>query len=161
MKIMKPVLSADENPKVTLEQGTKFYVITNEMILENSPWANNCWFNWVLTNYTLDDILDLDYLDGSEVIDDDLYLCVTNYDPIFVGNEEVDPLDALNDFSLEQLRNEGLIDDNPSPEIIRKITDSEINWMAIDIDSTAQEMLNYDTLAKVAYDAIDLNLIEE
>ena len=94
---------------------------------------------------------------GSDVIDDVLYICVTDGMPIDVNGEEVDPEEALQDYDISELSE--YIKPADSEIISKYVTEYEFN--PIDIDSVAVEMLEDGySFQEIAQSAIKIDLIE-
>ena len=140
------------------DQPTKFYKISKDNLIENSLWSDNVWFQLRIRNFDLEDALRLDSLEGSFVYEDDLYFMVSDYKAVEIDGREVEPEYLSSEFDFDQL--EQFIDFNPSKDIIRKITDLDINWKDLNVDEAAKSLIDDYGLAKVAEDAQEVGLIE-
>lgn len=152
MKRLRKITAADENTS-----GTTFYIVTKDQIENNISPKNNIWIKYRLRDYPLEESLNLDYLDGSRVIDDILYYCDTNYEEITVNGEQVNPEEALFQYSLEDLATY-ISEDTPN-SVLKTFTENEISWKDIDISEFAKELLETDSLEDVARDAESIGLI--
>ena len=151
MKRLRKITAADEN------LGTTFYVITKDEIEKNITPKNNIWIQSRLNDYPLEDALNLDYLDGSKVIDGVLYYCDTDYKEITVNGEEVNPEEALDNFSIKELAS--YISDNAPSSILNTFTENEISWEDVNISEFARDLLETNNLEEVAKDAEEIDLI--
>ena len=81
--------------------------------------------------------VDLTYLPGSDIIDDDLYLCVTDGTEINMDGEDIDPEEALNQYSIMELAAYVM---DADAEVVRKhLTEYEIS--KYDIDDVAEYLI--------------------
>lgn len=148
---------AREYIKSAEEPGSIWYKITREDLLNNMLWKDNVWISERLKYYPLDDAINIEDLDGSYATEDTLYFLVTDYSPIIIDGEEIEPEEALEEYSLKDIEN--YINDNPPKDIIQRITDSDISWAGIDIDTFAKDLLDIESFSKVVEDAQDIDLI--
>ena len=148
---------AREYIKSAEEPGSIWYKITREDLLNNMLWKDNVWISERLKYYPLDDSINIEDLDGSYATEDTLYFLVTDYSPIIIDGEEIEPEEALEEYSLKDIEN--YINDNPPKDIIQRITDSDISWAGIDIDTCAKDLLDIESFSKVVEDAQDIDLI--
>lgn len=119
-------------------RGTTFYKTTiNQIISVLESHNMNIFDIEALKTYKFD-ALDIDAMYGSQIIDDNLYICDTDGELITVKDEKIDPEDAFIYYAPDELSK---YIDNASDDIILKyITDYEINL--IDIDRLAKNLLN-------------------
>lgn len=153
MKILnKQPIQAAQN------SGTVWYKITKEQIIENSLWGKNVWIEARLDWYPLTEALDKEQLEGSFITEDILYLMVSDYHTIIINGEEVEPEEVASEFELDDIAD--YINESPDAKVIENITDSDISWVGIDINEFAKDLLDFESLSKVAEDAADIGLIE-
>lgn len=83
--------------------GTSYYKISLEDIIKSIDSNRvNLFLKYAMNMYGLSAI-NLDTLFGSKIIDNTLYLCVTNGQDIEVNGDLVDPENALENYTLEDL----------------------------------------------------------
>lgn len=84
--------------------GTTYYMVDLDEaidILDNDK--SNCWVFISLREYGWD-CLDMDNnLFGSAIIDDTLYICITDGTDVYVDGKAVNPEDALEEYDIEDL----------------------------------------------------------
>ena len=107
--------------------------------------------------YPLHSCLNLDSLEGSLATDDTLYFLVSDYKTITVNGEEIEPEEVPTYYDIKDI--ETYINTKPTPDIIKKITDSDLNWSSIDVDEFAKDLLDEYTLENIAKDAEEIGLI--
>lgn len=153
---MKRVITA-ANTEDQRIQGTTFYQASEEDIKRYYHDSDNCIIEYLIHSRGFE-ALDLDSMYGSAVIDDMLYICVTDGDYIVVGDDvEVNPEEALETYDLDDLQ-----------RYIKPITDtiirryvSEYEMKFPDIDDLALEMLEKDySFTQIVKAAIELELID-
>ena len=149
---------ARQSIEAAQNSGTVWYKITKDQIIEGSLWGKNSWIKARIEWYPLSESLNLQQLDGSFILDDTLYLMVSDYLPIIVRGQEIEPDEVVDQFELDDISE--YINDNPGNEILRNITDSDISWDGIDIEEFAKELLDFESLSKIAEDADEIGLIE-
>ena len=137
--------------------GTKWYRITKEQLLKYNLWRSNVWIKERISQYPLDEVLNLDSLEGSIVEEDQLYLMVSDFDDIEVNGEMINPLDAIEEFGLKGLENY-IVQEAPV-DVVHSIIDSDISWRGIDINQFAKDLLDDYDLKLVAQDAEEIGLI--
>ena len=106
-------------------KGTTYYAVPLDMVLDYfSNKKENAWI-WKSFDELGWDAIDFDHnLYGSQVIDDILYLCVTDSANIEVNGVSVDPEEALDIYAVEDLRE---FIEEPNDAIIKRyITEYEI-----------------------------------
>ena len=155
----------DEKQSYFTGIGTTFYAIPAERLLkalDRSKKKLNKFFVDII-RYTDFDALNIDNMYGSSIddVNHTLYLCVTDGKPIKVNGEEIDPEEALNQYSIEDLAE---YTEQPSDDLILKhITMYELNPEVFDsetIDTIVEENLqkgihfkdivkDYDELKKI------------
>lgn len=137
-----------------------WYKLSIDDILNNSHWGNNIWVKKRLEDYPLEEALRLNLLDGSFVKNEYLYYLKTDYTPIEIMGEEIDPLDVMYEERIINSKEFKEYVEN-DPTIAIEITDSEISWEDININEFAIKLLEEGyTLAEVAQDANALFLID-
>lgn len=158
MKISKKLTEAVSGSSVN-PSGTTFYRVSLEQLTDAfvSDNNSNLWMIYSIREFGFDAIKIKDIW-GSEVVDDVLYLCKTDGQPLIINDVEVDPESALEDVPLQDL--EEYIKDS-TPEIIRKmITDYEFNFQ--DIDDLALKMLeDGHSFLEIAKDAQEVDLLDK
>lgn len=138
--------------------GTVFYRVTEDAVKEafHSDKGNI----WMAAEFEINswNCIDADKsLFGSVVIDDVLYLCVTDGQDISVAGDVVDPESALEDYDLEALTS--YIQDADESIILKYITEYEIKFE--DIDNTAIYLLNEDiSFVEIVKAAEEIGLID-
>lgn len=154
MKIYKSIHAA-VNP--AQNPGTTFYSATVDDIIDAyGDVTLNAWIRQAFVDRGLDAI-DYDHnLYGSAIIDDVLYICVTDGYDIEVNGEEVDPEEALSEYTPEDLS------DYIKPataEIIRRyITEYELKTP--DFESLAIDLLrDGHTFSKLVTDYMEFENI--
>lgn len=102
MKITKKVYGADRNE--ARKAGTTYYTITKDALRKAFDGdSENVWLKAAIESDGFGAI-DLDKnLFGSKVIGDTLYLCITDGRDIMVDGIAVDPEEALDEYTPEQL----------------------------------------------------------
>lgn len=135
MKIYKSIHAA-VNP--AQNPGTTFYSATVDDIIDAyGDVTLNAWIRQAFVDRGLDAI-DYDHnLYGSAIIDDVLYICVTDGYDIEVNGEEVDPEEALSEYTPEDLSD--YIKPATAEIIRRNITEYEL--ITPDFESWAIDLL--------------------
>ena len=132
-------ITSAENTDNQINDGTIYYKTTVEEIIDTlKDQEANPWLIAAFQNDGYDAIDFKHNLYGSAVLDDGLYICVTDGHDIEVNGEEVDPEDALEDYSVDELSK---YIQPATPDIIKRwITPDEIKkpWL----DKWAPELLN-------------------
>lgn len=136
--------------------GTTFYKITEDQFTKYYSNSDNSIMQYLSESQGFN-LIDIDQLYGSEIIDNVLYLCVTDGYDITVGDAaDIDPEKALSQFDLDELS-----------EYIKPATDTEIGkyltpyeLMFPDIDNIAQSMFEDDyTFTDILKAAQELDLV--
>lgn len=160
----KDIIQAESEPSFD-GVGTTFYPISAERLLkalDRSKKKLNKFFVDIL-RYTDLSALNLDSFYGSQIdeVNNIFYLCVTDGKPIEVNGEEVDPAEALDKYSIEDLSQ---YTKQPDDDIILKnISVYDLNQDVFDsdiIDTIVEENLqkgvhfkdivvDYDDLKKI------------
>lgn len=83
-----------------------------------------------------------DNLPGSLVEGDILYLLVTDYNPVVVNGEEIEYIEDILDFSIEDLRNSELIEPATDDVIKRYLSSYEL--APFDFDMVATDLVQTD-----------------
>lgn len=121
--------------KDTKSSGTTFYKITLDK-LKSVLGGGNVWIDELIEKKGFDFLPERLY--GSEIINGDFYLCVTDGEDIEVKGEMVDPESALKEYSLSDLSDyikdatNKIIEDNIDIDELQ-FTDKEINDWAVDM----------------------------
>lgn len=152
---MKRVAAANtEDQRI---QGTTFYQASEEDIERYYHNSDNCIIEYLIHSQGLE-AFDLDSMYGSAIIDDMLYVCVTDGDYIAVGDDlEVNPEEALETYDLEDLQS--YIRPITNAIIRRYVSQYEMEFP--DIDDLALEMLEKDySFTQIVKAAIELELID-
>lgn len=117
-------------------EGTKYYLITLKHAIYVAMDMNLLMSQALIMNGW--DSVDVDKLPGSMIIDNSLYLCVTDGYAIEVnGEKDVDPEAALSAFSLEDL--DEYIEVASDKIISERLTPYEVD--KFDIDEAAYQLL--------------------
>ena len=145
-------MKINKNIKKDRSNGTTFYKCSLNDIKENI-YNRSSFTDWALTESKLNAI-DLDQLPGSDVIDNYLYLCITDFDDIEINGELVDPEEALATIEITQLAD---YIESGTPEIISSYL-SEDNLVYYSIDVVFKSMLNANYRIS---DILDSDLIED
>lgn len=117
-------------------EGTKYYLITLKHAINVAMDMNLLMSQALIMNGW--DSVDVDKLPGSMIIDNSLYLCVTDGYAIEVnGEKDVDPEAALSEFSLEDL--DEYIEVASDKIISERLTPYEVD--KFDIDEAAYQLL--------------------
>ncbi len=137
MKLIKNSIFSAVHPAKT--SGTTFYAVTLEQIIDTySKPDNNVWImqSFIESGW---DAIDYDNnLFGSQIIDDVLYICVTDGRDIIIDDENVDPEEALELYDIDDL---GEYIQPASDQVIKKyITEYELNMP--DFDKWAPSMIS-------------------
>lgn len=102
MKIYRHIISAATN--TTKTKGTTFYLVTFEQIQKYfNNEDTNIWISKAFEELEWDAIDFDNNLFGSQIIGDDLYICVTDGVDIEVGDELVYPEEALDIYTPDEL----------------------------------------------------------
>lgn len=129
---MKIYIHAAEDTK---SSGTTFYKITLDK-LKSVLGGDNVWIDELIEKKGFDFLPERLY--GSETIDGDFYLCVTDGEDIEVNGEMVDPETALTEYSLSDLSEyikdatNKIIEDNIDIDELQ-FTEKDINDWAVDM----------------------------
>lgn len=140
------------------QSGTTYYKTTVEQIIDTlkADEANP----WLIAAFQNDGYDAIDYkhnLYGSAVLDDGLYICVTDGHDIEINGEQVDPEAALEDYPVEELS--AFIKPATDDIIRRWITPDEIKvpWL----DGWAADLLDsgysFIELAEAAKEFVDFD----
>lgn len=117
-------------------EGTKYYLITLKHAIDVALDTNILMSQALIMNSW--DSLDIDRLSGSMIIDNSLYLCVTDGYAIEVnGEKDIDPEAALSEFSLDDL--DKYIEVASDEIISERLTPYEVT--NFDIDKAAYQLL--------------------
>ena len=150
MKLYKNINAAEKPAK---HAGTTFYSATVDDIIDAyGDMTLNAWIRQAFVDRGLDAI-DYDHnLYGSAVINDVLYICVTDGYEIEVNGEEVDPEESLSEYTPEELSD--YIEPATAEIIRRNITEYELKTP--DFESWAIDLLRYGyAFSKLVTDYMD------
>lgn len=140
--------------KVKIEDAKRFFKTDGANLILQKAFEL---FNW--------DIFDMEHtMFGSRVIDNVLYICSTDGEPLYIDHEEVDPEYALDRFAWDI----DLLDDYIRPataEVVRMhLSEYELNidFIIDELDTIAMDLLKHgEHFADVAIAAKDLGLLDE
>ena len=155
-------LKSNYIPIMAAEQGgTVYYHATDDELssLLESGGANTWIFEAINFN-RLEDIINLDAgLYGSKIIDDEIYLCVTDGHDINVNGENVDPESALDQYDIDELA--AYIQPMTEEIAVRYITEQEMNLSTDMVDSLALDLIEEAgySFAYLAKEAQEIGLI--
>jgi hypothetical protein len=133
--------------------GTTFYEIEPDVflaaILDADDGDINIWHKYLAKTQGLES-LDIDHMYGSRILkdadgDDALYFCETDGEDIEVDGKQVDPEDALDDYSLEAL--DDYLEGTAQGQVLHLINDSD--FKTPDFDKEIVDALE-------SYDFVDL-----
>lgn len=143
----------------TEDGGTKYYKISRDDLASSmSSRYDNVWTDWLLENRFEESIIDDVLFDGSSIKGDDLYYCITDYLPIDVDGEEVNPEEALALYSLSSL-SEYIVESVPD-SVLKKISEDDFNWGSVDIEDVAIALLSDGlTFSRICADAESISLV--
>ena len=130
--------------------GTTYYRLTEDDVIEGLEQKEcNIFAKSVFDSVGWDCLNFQKNLFGSKLIDNVLYVCVTDGKKINIDDYEVDPEKALNDFEIEEL--EDYIEDG-TPETVRRfITTHEMN--KFDVEQVSINLLEEGYTLKQVFDA--------
>lgn len=133
--------------------GTTYYRISSDQILKAySAKTEDPFIYYAIAEDGLAAI-NLDTLVGSQIVDDELYICQSDGQNIIVDNTEVDPFVALEEYGVEACEN--YIEDVDSKFILDTITIYEIDRKSIiaHLNDAAADALDreYDFTTLVRY----------
>lgn len=141
------------------DTGTTFYKVTVADLVNHYKESNNIVTSAIIDMYEFD-VFDLDRMYGSAIIDDTLYLCVTDNKDIIVDGEAVDPEHALEEYDIEDL--EDYIEPATDEVLNRYASYYEFDPSKIDIDEVAAELLNGGHhLTQIIEDMTDIDLLDD
>lgn len=144
------------NPSVV---GTTYYKATKDEVLEAlTENETNIWVTYAISLEGLE-IINIDQMFGSSIIDDMLYLCKTDGKDIRVKGEFVDPETALSNYSVSDLSE---YIQPATPEILSSmLTEHEIKYF--DIDSIGKHMIEEDdqSFEMMVKAGMEINLFDE
>ena len=139
MKILK------NNVFASTETGTTFYSVTlNQVIDAFSESDTNIWIQKAFIELGWDAIDFEHNMYGSYIINNVLYICVTDGYDIDVSGESVNPEDALKYYKLDALS--GYIKKADSEIIKTYITEYEMNVKDWDFNTWAYELMTDDSV---------------
>lgn len=119
-------------------RSTVFYEITLDQLLDYYESDSNFVVTAIINQYEFD-AFDLSLMYGSAVIEDALYVCVTDGEDIVIDGYKADPEDALEEYDLDEL--EAFIEPATDEIIKRYASPYEFNLSKIDVDEIAAELL--------------------
>lgn len=121
----------------TAEQaGTTFYTITESDLLKHYDESDNPILRYVVSENGFN-AFNIEDLYGSKLVNDTLYLCVTDGDDITVNGEDVYPEDALEDYDTSELA--GYIKEGNDDIINRYLSTYELK--PINLNDVAAELM--------------------
>lgn len=144
-------------------EGTVFYKISLKAAIDAYKDDNVIMYQ-ALQDYGWTAINISTYLIGSDIVDNILYLCVTDGVDIEVGDDFassglLDPEDALASVGPESLSEYVEIPD--TSEILKHLTPYDLDDSVIDLDRIAEQLLSHGyTLEEIVKDAVDARLLE-
>ena len=147
-RVRKPVTAATSITPM-------WYRLTKDDILKGSRWGDNIWFQYIIETFPLDEALNMRSLDGSKVIDGNLYYLDSTEITVTIDGQEVDIAEALDLFEVEDLG--ALVGEDKSKA--QSITSMDIAWDILEVNKVARLLLRDNDLAQVAVDAEDVGLI--
>lgn len=137
--------------------GTVFYEITEEVFREAMLNADdneiNIWHKHMVKTQGLES-LDYYHMYGSQILEDEnedraLYFCVTDGKDIRVNGKMVDPEQALEDYTVQDLSDAGYVEGAGEFHIQKLIKDSDFNLPNFDKEiSDALESYKFTDLAE-------------
>lgn len=138
--------------------GTVFYEVTEDQLKSYyDESVDNMISKYLVREYGFD-AFDLDRMYGSAVVDDNLYICVTDGDYIEIDGYEINPEDALQEYSIEDLQ--AFI--QPADDEIMKRYVSSYEFKTPDMDEVALELLTAGhSFYQIVEDANELDLMVE
>lgn len=100
------------------------------------------------------------YACGMITRDDELIICESDFEPIIIDGQQVEPEEALESFTISELEDAGLVKDATAAQINKYITVYEMSTN-FDLDRVALELLQDDyTFQEIVSAAEDADLIE-
>ena len=146
-----------QKQNLDFQYGTAFYAVTEDQLKDYYKDEENGVIRYLVEEYGFD-VFDLEKLYGSATIDGVLYICDTDGVPIEVDGQEVDPEDALETFSIDELAY--YIIDADDSIIKRYLTDHEL--AEFNIDEVAYSMISgVDTFSDVVRWIDELGLLND
>lgn len=139
-------------------ESTVWYQLSKSDLLNNMTDKENVWVEEAITENDLEDVFDLDSLDGSFVEDDRLYYLVTDEAEIEINGENVIPENAYKELGKDAISS--YIKTGASSSIIRRITGEDIAWGKLNLEDMCKDLLDVESLQTIFDDARDLNIIE-
>lgn len=139
-------------------ESTVWYQLSKSDLLNNMTDKENVWVEEAITENDLEDVFDLDSLDGSFVEDDRLYYLVTDEAEIEINGENVIPENAYKELGKDAISS--YIKTSASSSIIRRITGEDIAWGKLNLEDMCKDLLDVESLQTIFDDARDLNIVE-
>lgn len=139
-------------------ESTVWYQLSKSDLLNNMTDKENVWVEEAITENDLEDVFDLDSLDGSFVEDDRLYYLVTDEAEIEINGENVIPENAYKELGKDAISS--YIKTGASSIIIRRITGEDIAWGKLNLEDMCKDLLDVESLQTIFDDARDLNIVE-
>lgn len=154
---MRISIKADDSQK----GGTRFYKIMKDELVKYAWETNeNVWTRFLLENHFKDSILDDVMFTGSKIVDGSLYYCVTDLLPISIGDDYIEPEDALNVYTPKQLSD--YVSESAPDSVLDKIDPDDFSFKGIDLEDAAITLLDDgETLYRLFHDADSLSLVSE
>lgn len=114
---MKKIVAAQGN------SGTMFYAIDSdvfsEIILNTADESINIWQKYLIRAKGLGAV-DINHMYGSKIIDDTLYICVTDGEDVEIDEDMIDPEEVLDTYTIEAVSDSHLL---------RVITDTDVDLL--------------------------------
>lgn len=138
--------------------GTTYYKITENQLLKYFDKSKNQIVRFLVSNNGFD-AFNLDLLYGSRIVDDVLYLCVTDGREIEINGNEADPESAIDDYGISGIQKyiKNVTDDIMGRYLTdyELTTDYDLNELAFDIISG-----KYADFTQVVKDAEELDILD-
>ena len=137
--------------------GTAFYSVTEDQLQNYYDNEENIIIRYLVNEYGFE-AFDIERLYGSAIIDDVLYICDTNGEEILVGGQSINPEDALENFTLDELSTYVI----PADDSIIKRYLSEYELAEFDLDDVAYDLIDgTTTFSDVAKWADKMGLLQD
>ena len=137
---------------------TVWYQLSKSDLLNNMTDKENVWVEEAITENDLEDVFDLDSLDGSFVEDDTLYYLVTDEAEIEINGKNVIPENAYKELGKDAISS--YIKTGASANVIRRITGEDIAWGKLKLEDMCKDLLDVESLQTIFDDARDLDIVE-
>ena len=143
--------------------GTKFYKITEDQIVDYFSKSKDPSKIFILSALDLYGwrAFTIDKMYGSQVFDNELYLCVTDNEPIVIDGREVDPESALTTEGYKPEDIENYIAEVDEGILNKYFTEYDLNIEGWDIDEVANACLQNESFSDVVASYLSLGLDKE